>query len=157
MAERLRIGVIGIGRRWAGEYQPALQALRDRFAVQSITDACPQLAGAAAREVGCPAAPGVLALLESDLDAVLLLGRPWYRLWPLEQACRLGRPVYLGTSLVTDDERADELVRQVRLASLPVYSELLPRLAPATDRLRTLLPRLGPLRSVVFMAERSGR
>jgi hypothetical protein len=35
--------------------------------------------------------------------------------------------------------------------------ELLPRLAPAADRLVTLLPRVGPLRSLVCTAERPGR
>src|SRR5438105_14862113 len=102
MAERLRIGVIGLGRRWPRQYRPALLALRDRLTVRSLTDPCHRRAAAAAREIGCPAAPGVLALLDNDLDAVLLLGRPWYRLWPLEQACRLGRPVYLGSSLAAD-------------------------------------------------------
>jgi predicted dehydrogenase len=87
----------------------------------------------------------------------MILGRPWYRLWPLEQACRLGRPVYLGTSLAADEARADELVQQVRVANLPVMVELLPRLAPATERLRRLLPRLGPLRSVILTVERPGR
>src|SRR5438874_710714 len=157
MAERLRVGVVGLGRRWPTQYQPALLALRDRFAVRAVTDPCPRRAAAAARDLGCAAAPGVLALLDSDLDAVLPLGRPWYRLWPLEQACRLVRPVYLGTSLAADDARADAIVQQARVANLPVMAELLPRLAPATDRLRGLLPKLGPVRSVVCMSERAGR
>jgi predicted dehydrogenase len=156
MAERLRVGVIGLGRRWRVHYRPALLALHNRFAVRAVTDPCARRAAAAAREFGCIPAPGVLSLLESDLDAVLLLGRPWYRLWPLGQACRLGRPVYLGASLADDDAHADALVQQVRVASLPVMAALPPRLAPATDRLRALLPRLGPLRSVVCTAERAG-
>ncbi|HEY1380145.1 MAG TPA: hypothetical protein VGF55_25305 [Gemmataceae bacterium] len=157
MAERLRVGVVGIGRRWPAHYRPALLALRDRFAVRGVTDPCPRRAARAARDLGCPAVPGVLALLDADLDAVLLLGRPWYRLWPLEQACRLGRPAYLGTSLAADDARADAVVQQARVANLPVMAELLPRLAPATDHVRGLLPKLGPVRSVVCTAERSGR
>jgi predicted dehydrogenase len=156
MAERLRIGVIGLGRRWATHYRPALASLRDRFAVEAVTDPCPSRAAAAARDGGCAAAPGVLALLDTRPDAVLILGRPWYRLWPLEQACRLGRPVYLGTPLTADDARADAVVQQVRVANLPVMTELLPRFAPATDRLRSLLPKLGPLRSIVCLAERRG-
>src|SRR5437867_2639955 len=115
MAARLHVGVVGLGRRWPTRYRPALLALRDRLAVQAVTDPCPDRAAAAARDLGCPTAPGVLALIEADLDAVLLLGRPWYRLWPLEQACRLGRPVYLGTSLAADDAHADALVQQARV------------------------------------------
>jgi predicted dehydrogenase len=157
MAERLGIGVVGLGRRWATCYRPALAALRDRFAVRAVTDPCPRRAVAAGREMNCHAVPGVLALLDADLDAVLLLGRPWYRLWPLEQACRVGRPVYLGTSLAADEGRADAVVQQVRVANLPVMAELLPRLAPVTDRLRRLLPTLGPLRSIICLAERRGR
>ena len=107
--------------------------------------------------MGCPATPGVVALLDVDLDAVLLLGRPWYGLWPLEQACRVGRPVYLGTSLTADDSKADDVVRQVRVANLPVMAELAPRLAPVTNRLRALLPKLGTLRSVICTVARCGR
>lgn len=157
MSERLRVGVVGVGGRWAARYRPALAALRDRIAVRAVTDPCPRRAAAVARDVGCPAAAGVMALLEAELDAVLLLGRPWYRLWPLEQACRLGRPVYLGTSLACDDGHADAVAQQVRVANLPVMAELLPRLAPAAERLRGLLPKIGALRSVVCTAARAGR
>src|SRR5262249_53159672 len=155
MAERLRVGVIGLGRRWRTRYGPALAALRDRFAVRAVADPSAGRAAAVAHELGCAAAPGVLSLLEGDLDAVLLLGRPWYRLWPLEHACRLGRPTYCAVSLA-DDPRADALVQQVRVRSLPVMAELLPRLAPATERLRGLLERIGPLRSLICAAERPG-
>src|SRR3954454_2359258 len=112
MADRLRVGVVGLGRRWANRSRPALHALRDRMTVRAVTDPCPARAVAAGRQLGCPAAPRVLALLYDDLDAIRPPRRPWYRLWPLGQACRLGRPVYLGTSLATDDGRADALVQQ---------------------------------------------
>src|SRR5687767_9177731 len=155
MAERLRVGVIGLGRRWQTRYRPALAALRDRFTVTAVTDPCARRAAAVARRLGCTAAPGVLSLLEGELDAVLLLGRPWYRLWPLEQACRLGRPTYCAVSLA-DDPRADALVQQARVRSLPVMAALPPRLAPATEPLRELLGRIGPVRSLVCTAERPG-
>jgi predicted dehydrogenase len=156
MPEQLRIGVIGTGRRWATHYRPALHALRERIAIRAVTDPCPRRAADAAQDIGSPALPGVLELLDADIDAVLLLGRPWYRLWPLEQACRLGRPVYLGASLAADDAHADAVAQQVRVANLPVMTELLPRLAPATERLRGLLPKLGPLRSLMCVLRRPG-
>jgi predicted dehydrogenase len=156
VTDRLRVGIVGLGKRWAARYRPALHTLRDRFTVGAVTDPCPRRAAVAGRDLGCPAAPGVLPLLDFDLDAILLLGRPWYRLWPLEQACRLGKPVYLGTSLADDDGRADSVVQQVRVANLPVMPELLPRLAPVTERLLGLLPKLGPVRSLACTAERPG-
>ena len=157
MSQRLRVGVVGLGARWRRHYRPALAALADRFAVAAVTDPSPRRAAAAARRLGCAAAPGVVALLDQRLDALLLCGRPWYRLWPLEPACRVGTPVYCGPSLAHDAGRADALVRQARAAGLPVMAELLPRLAPATDRLRRLLPRLGRLTAVVATAERPRR
>jgi predicted dehydrogenase len=156
VADRLRVGIIGQGKRWAAHYRPALLALRDRLTVRVVTDPCPRRAVDAGRELGCFAASSVSSLLDADLDAVMLLGRPWYRLWTLEQACRIGRPVYLGTSLANDDVHADAVVRQVRVANLPVMAELLPRLAPATERLRELLPKLGAVRSVTCIARRPG-
>jgi predicted dehydrogenase len=157
MAARLRVGIIGLGRSWRRHYRPALAALSDRYQVRAVTDPCPLRAATAARELGCAAAPGVLDLLEGELDAVLLLGRPWYRLWPLEQACRLGRPIYCGTSLAEDEACADVVAQQARVNNLPVMTGLWPRLAPAAERLRGLTERLGPLRCVIATAERPGR
>ena len=38
MTDLLRVGVIGLGRRWRKRYKPALGALRQRFAVRAVCD-----------------------------------------------------------------------------------------------------------------------
>jgi predicted dehydrogenase len=89
--------------------------------------------------------------MENDaVEAVLLLDTPWYRLWPLELACRAGKPVFCAAALELDDAHADRLHQQVQDSRLPVLMELAPRLAPATARLRELLDQqLGPPRLLV--------
>jgi predicted dehydrogenase len=145
----LRVGVIGLGQRWQQRYRPALRALRDRFAVQTVCDQVPQRALAEARRQGCAAAAGPAALLETDVEAVLLLDAQWFQLWPVERACDLGKPVLCCAEL-EQDEHADAVCCRVRDIGLPVLAELAPRQAPALARLRHLLEsHLGPARLVL--------
>src|SRR5437588_792456 len=67
MAQRLRVGVVGLGARWRRHYRPALAALADRYAVAAVTDPSPRRAAAAA------AGAAGLALLAW---CAAVLGRP---------------------------------------------------------------------------------
>src|SRR5207248_617085 len=104
-----------------------------------------------AKEIGCEAAQGVVELLHRvDLDAALLLDPQWFGLWPLEVACRAGKPVFCCPSLECDEEHADALLRPVQASGLPVLMEFAPRFAPATARCRELLrEHLGPARLLI--------
>ncbi len=127
MPLRLRIGIIGLGRRWQ-RFRPALHELRDRVLVRAVCDQRPIRAERAARELGCAAAAGPTDLLDrDDVEAALLLGAQWFGLWPLEQAARLGKPVLCAVPLSTDDAHADDVMRRVREAGLPVMAALAPR------------------------------
>jgi predicted dehydrogenase len=147
----LQVGVIGLGRQWRQRYKPALCALRDRFAVRLLCDQVHGLAVREARGLGCDAVPGPSELLESDaVEAVLLLDAQWFGLWPLEQACRAGKPVFCLDALTLAEDHLDHVLRQVRESRLPVMTELAPRHAWATEALRELLAGpLGPARGVL--------
>jgi predicted dehydrogenase len=149
MPKRLRVGIIGLGRRWL-RYRQALAGLRRQLAVRALCDLVAHRAEAEARRLGCAAAAGPVDLIDRhDVDAVLLLDAQWYGLWPLERACRVGKPFFCGTSLARDDSHADALRSQVRAAGLPVLMVLPAAVAPATQRLRELLAGpLGPARLV---------
>jgi predicted dehydrogenase len=147
----VRVGVIGLGRRWR-HYRPALQS-RDgpRFDVRAICDEVQVRALHEARRLGCDAAAGPAELLErDDLDVLLLADPQWFGLWPLELACRARKPVLCCVPLEQDAEHADALRQQVRDSQLPVLMELAPRFAPGTEWLRSLLatPVLGAVRGV---------
>jgi predicted dehydrogenase len=144
----LRVGVIGLGPLWRQHYQAALSA---RFQVVAVCDQIEQRAMGEAKRLACAAAAGPTALLvNSAVEAVLLLDPQWYRLWPVIAACRLGKPVLCAPSLDLDDAHADDLHQRVQAARLPVLVALTPRLAPALERLRELLDtRLGPVRLVL--------
>jgi predicted dehydrogenase len=151
MSKPLGVGVIGLGRRWQRRYKPALLALRQMFRIQVVYDAIQQQATREAGSLGCEAAPGINTVLErDDVEALLLLDPQWFRLWPIEQACRFGKPVYCGVSLECDDAAADALVSLVHDRQLSVMAEMRPRFAPAVVRLREVLAtELGPPRLVV--------
>jgi len=149
MSTRLRVGVIGLGRRWQ-RYLPALAGVRRHMEVSSVCDQVAQLAERTANRIGCSHAAGPVDLLErDDVNAVLLLDRQWYGLWPMQQACRLGKPVYCALSLLREPE-VDALQQQVQASKLPIMMSSSPALAPALLRLRQLLgQQLGPTRLLV--------
>lgn len=130
---------MGLGRRWRKRYRPALRALRDQFAIRAVCDARHDRAAREARRFRCRAT-GVVELLECrDVAVMLLLDAAWHGLWPLELACRFGKPVFCAVPLGADLEHAEAVCRKVSQAQLPVMTVLGPRLAAATIRLRQLL------------------
>jgi predicted dehydrogenase len=139
MEKILRLGIIGLGRRWHQRYKPALRVLRNRLAIRVVCDQVQERAAREARRLACAHAGGPTQLLErEDVDAILLLDRQWFRLWPLERACQVGKPVFCSCSLEEDDAHADLLHRTVLESRLPVMVEMLPGIAPVTARLRQL-------------------
>ncbi|MHB1423009.1 MAG: Gfo/Idh/MocA family protein [Gemmataceae bacterium] len=146
---RLRVGVIGLGRRWR-RYRPLLARLREHVEVRVVCDQIAHRAEVEARRFDCTAAAGPVELLERpDVEAVLLLDAQWYGLWPLEYACQTHKPVLCAESPASDDSRADALRERIQASDLPVLMALPQLLAPATRRLRELLThRLGQARLV---------
>lgn len=139
MGNVLRIGVIGIGRRWHKSYKPALRRLRSSLRISVLCDAVQERAAREAKRLGCHAAAGPTHLLEhKDVEAVLLLDTQWFRLWPVGLACQLGKPVLCCGSLEYDDAHADALYRQVQESGQSVIMEMLPRFMPITRRLHRL-------------------
>ncbi|HLJ92623.1 MAG TPA: Gfo/Idh/MocA family oxidoreductase [Gemmataceae bacterium] len=139
MENQLRIGIVGLGGRWHKRYKPALFALRRRFKVSVLCDQVQERAVLQAKQLACAVAAGPTQLLErDDVDAVMILDGQWFRLWPLERACHVGKPVLCSISLEMDDPHADALHRHVEERRLPIMMEMAPRYAPATARLRTL-------------------
>src|SRR5438132_555491 len=121
---KLRIGIIGLGRRWR-RYRPALRAWRGQFAIQAVCDAVHERALRAAQRLHCAATSGIIEMLErKDIDAVLFLDAAWHGLWPLGAACRFGKPVFCGVPLDTDAAHAETVYRKVRDAQLPVMIAL---------------------------------
>ncbi len=141
---RLRVGVIGLGRRWR-RYRPILARLRDHIEVRTVCDQVARRAEIEARRLRCTASAGPVELLErGDVEAALLLDPQWFGLWPLEHACRAKKPVFCALSPDSDDAHADALHQQIQESGLPVFLALGPVLAPATMHLRELLThRLG--------------
>jgi hypothetical protein len=133
----LRVGVIGLGKRWRGCYRAALY---DRFALAAVCDPVAALAAREARQLGCGLAAGPTELLERpDVDALLLLDRPWFGLWPVEAACRLAKPVLCALNPACDEAHADRLSELIEQSSLPVMVALSGPFQPELIRLRELL------------------
>ncbi len=143
MTTPLRVGIIGLGPRWR-RYRSALVGLRPLLEVRGLCDQVQARAERQARRWRCQAVAGPLDLLErDDVEAVLLLNRQWYGLWPIEQACRLGKPVFCATGLAGDEDHLEALRTRVRESGLPVLMALPAAEAPALGHLRDLLA--GPL------------
>jgi predicted dehydrogenase len=92
-----------------------------------------------------------------DVEAVLLVDAQWFGLWPLEQAARLGKPVFCAGSLEEDEDHADTIRQAVAAARLPVLMAWEPALAPAARSLARLVPKqLGEPRLVMGEGSRRG-
>lgn len=140
MDNPLRVGVVGLGTKWRRRYRPALLSLQRHYRVIAVYDQVHEHAQREAKRLECDPAPGVVEMLgRNDLDALLLLDKQWHGLWPLEMACRLGKPVFCACPIECDDAHADAVRRQVAERRLPVMMEMLPRFAPAILHLRQLL------------------
>jgi predicted dehydrogenase len=145
----MRVGVIGLGWRWRQRYRPALHALRKFFIVSCVCDQVPQRAVREARRLGCAAAGPAELLEHPDVEAVLLLDRQWFGLWPVQRACELDKPVLCCPPLESDIEHADALSQAVQDRSLVLVAERLLAAAPAMSKLRQLLhDQLGAVRAV---------
>jgi predicted dehydrogenase len=140
MDKRIGIGIIGMGQRWRKHFRPALEALSGRFVVQAVCDQRQVLAEQEAHQLGCAAAAGPMELLErEDVEAVGLFDRQWFRLWPVEQACRRGKPVLCCRPLAEDEGHAYRLTQVVRASRVPVVMATATGAAPVLARLRQLL------------------
>jgi predicted dehydrogenase len=148
MGDPLRIGVIGLGRRWRRRYGPALRDLPDCFQVRAVYDQVRHRAEQEARSLHCPAHAAVTALLDrDDIDALLLADPQWFGAWPITAAGRAPKPVYCHPEVLTGTEG---LPGSAGAGRPPVMVELLPRFAPAGVRLRELLrEQIGPARMVI--------
>jgi hypothetical protein len=148
----LRVGIIGLGSNWQNRFRPVLAAERARFAVRWVYDETIQRAAVEAKALGIPFVEGLVeAMNDPELDAVLLVDRQWFHLWPTEIACRLQKPVFCAPHLADDPEHIDSICRQVETAQLPIYFDRPARANPVTRRMQKLLAtRLGPARLVFW-------
>lgn len=145
MENPLRIGVIGLGRRWRRRYKPALRDLSDCFQVRAVYDQVHERAEREARSLHCDALAGMTPLLaRDDIDALLLADPQWFGGWPITAAECVAKPVYCGLSAL--EGAASEFAEDSRP---PVMVEMLPRLAPTGAQFREILrDQLGPARLV---------
>jgi len=140
----LRVGIIGLGRRWHQRYKPALLALGDRYQISAVCDQVAERGNREGRRLGCPSLAGPAELMQRrDTDALLLIDPQWYRLWPVEAACRLGKPCFCSDALERDDAHADRVYRQVRDSGVLVSMALPFRSTPAALTLQELLGKRG--------------
>jgi hypothetical protein len=150
MTTPLRVGILGLGPLWRTHYRPALRTLHDRFAISAGCDPISERARRTARRLDCAAAAGPTDLCgRANVDALLILDAPWYGLWPVGVACRLGKPVFccLPATAEPDAARLRELIEA---SGVPVLAALPLRVAPATCQLLKLFETtLGKPRRVV--------
>jgi predicted dehydrogenase len=139
MASRLRLGIIGLGRRWQ-RYRQALMALTEELRVVAVHDALLRRGEEEARHLDAHAVGGVIELLERrDIDAVLLTGGGWRGLWPIEQAFRANKPVLCAVPPCVDEENINS-IRDLLKGNNSIHLALWPSLTLVRE---TLSERLG--------------
>jgi len=156
--ERLRVGVVGLGRLWEARHKAALARLSDRFRVTAVYDQVLRRAEVEAQALGCAAAEGLSALFaRPDVDVVHLLTPQWFGLHTVGLACDAGKSVYCALPLADEVAELEQAARRVGESGIAFMPELARRFYPATLRLRELLATtLGPPRLVLGHARLFG-
>jgi predicted dehydrogenase len=145
------VGVVGLGRLWETRHKPSLARLEDQFRISAVYDQVFRRAEIEAAQIGCAACEGLSALVERpDVDAIYLLSRQWFGLYPIELAFSAGKPVYCALPLAADLAELESLSQRVEQSGIAFMPEFARRFYPATLRLKELLATLlGPPRLVV--------
>jgi predicted dehydrogenase len=139
-AAPLRVGIVGLGKRWHKRYRPALAALHDRVQISAVCDQVQERAIREARRLDCPAVTGPTALARRrDTDVLLLIDPQWFGLWPIQAACREGKPSFSCDALEVDEDHADTVYQRITSSGVPVMIALPDRLTPAALTLQELL------------------
>jgi predicted dehydrogenase len=148
---RLRVGVIGLGRLWETRHKPSLARLEDRFQVTAVYDAVHRRAELEAAQIGCTACEGLSALVErTDVDVIYLLSRQWFGLHPVALACAARKSVYCALPLADDLVELEIVVEMVEQSGIIFMPEFARRCYPATLRLKELqATHLGPPRLII--------
>lgn len=137
---RLRLGVIGLGRLWEARHKPALLRMADRVQVVAVYDQVAKRAEVEAASLRCVASSGLKALIDRpDVDAVSILTPQWFGLHALEIAAKSGKPIYCAVPPTTDTEGLERAAVAIREHGSPFMPEFARRFYPATLRLRELL------------------
>jgi predicted dehydrogenase len=151
MTHPLRLGVIGLGRRWQRRYKPALRAMPRHFLIRALYDQIHQKAEDEAAAIGCEAISSVSMLVErKELEALLLCDTQWFGSWSLTAACKAGKPVFCCLPPSLDDVHVDTVHYRIHESKLPVMMDLSPRHSAAAVRLGEILESdLGPAQFLV--------
>ena len=156
--QRLKVGVVGLGRLWEARHKPAFQRLADQFRVVAVYDQVHRRAEFEARSLGAVAAESLTQLIErSDIDIISILAPQWFGLHAVELACRAGKSIYCALPLATEIDEVNSLTELVTSKDIRFMPELARRFYPATLRLKELLANtIGPARLVLGTARVMG-
>jgi predicted dehydrogenase len=140
-----------LGRLWETRHKPSLARLENQFRVTAVYDQVFRRAELEAAQLGCAACEGLTALVDRpDVDAIYLLSRQWFGLYPIELACAARKAVYCALPLAGDLAELESLAERVERSGIAFMPEFARRCYPATLRLKELLAtQLGPPRLIV--------
>lgn len=138
--DRVRIGVIGLGRLWEARHKPALLRLRDKFQIVAVYDQVARRAAAEASSLRCAAEDSLAKLIHRpDIEAIYLLTPQWFGLHPIRLACEARKSIYSALPPVCHPDSLERLTPMIRDSGIVFMPELARRFYPATLRLKELL------------------
>ena len=136
--KKLRIGVVGAGLIGQVEHIPNLLRMANRFELAGVADASPKMRAALAGR-GLKAFPDHRALLECDLDALLVAAPDQYHAEMTLAALERGLHVFCEKPLCFSVAEAQEIARARDKAGRVVQVGYMKRFDPNYEHLRRLL------------------
>jgi len=171
MADRLRMGVIGVG--FMGSYHARLWHQLPHTELVAIAEPNEAVGKPLAAELGCEHLPDAAALLaRPDIDAVSIVTPDLHHVAPAVAAAKAGKHILLEKPMAHSTAAAEEIAAAVEAAGVrlmvahvlrfdPRYVQLRQAADPATmgdtihlrakrNTVRALAQRLGPSTSILF-------
>jgi hypothetical protein len=148
--KKVSLGLVGTGPLWERGYRDAVRRNLHHIAVRGVYDAVPARGDQTAREWQALAAPSLTALFERpDIDAVVILDAAWFGAFPLQLACRFGKPTLLARPCDGKLSQLEQVQRAAQEAGVMIMAAFPRRHTPAMNRLRELIvTRLGSPTSI---------
>jgi len=136
MPDRIRIGIIGLGRMAKEFHLPALKKIL-RAQVVAAADPKPRLEKLAKGQgIGHFFADYQEMLEKVDLDLVLVCTPPWLHREPVELCAKKGIAVFCEKPMAPTLEDCDQMISACAAAQVPLYLGFIRRFDPGIERVR---------------------
>jgi len=136
----VNVGVIGLGTIWRMRHLPSLKSLEDKFQIKVVCDVREDVAKQYGQSLNVDWTTNWKDVINrSDVEAVALLTPPSFRVNPIQEVCKRGKPLYCEKPIALNIEDAKEVKKLVEDAKIPFITEFVRRHFRTTGKILDII------------------